>query len=239
MAVHANKRFARYLAYVCVFSFLLSSVLLVPQGSNRVSAEAMVYRSVSTDKKQIALTFDDGPHPSQTLQILDLLDRYNARATFFMIGVNVERYPDAAMEVIRRGHEVGNHTYSHSHLHAMGEWELDRELGRCEDALENLCEYRPHLFRPPEGVFNSFVEHCSEQKDYAVILWSVDTKDWETKCADSIVEKVLTSVRPGDIILMHDYVAKSQTPEALERLLPKLRAMGYEFVTVSELLGLR
>ena len=219
-------------------AILLLALLLLARGACiKPQAQVQVYRSVNTDSKQIALTFDDGPHPTQTKRILDILDRYGVRATFFMIGVNVERYPEAAMEVIERGHEVGNHTYSHAHLQNMSEAVLSRELDRCEDALENLCEYRPHLFRPPEGVYNPFVEHCSEARDYSVILWSVDTKDWEHKNADEIVERTLSRIKSGDIILMHDYVAKSKTPEALEILLPQLLALGYEPVTVGELLG--
>lgn len=202
------------------------------------SAQISAYISAPNEKKQIALTFDDGPHPSQTGRILDILDRYGVRATFFMIGVNVENYPDAAREVIARGHEVGNHTYTHSHLQSMGAYSLMREVNRCEDALESLCEYRPHLFRPPEGVINSSVETCAARGDYRLILWSLDTKDWENKNAELIASRVLGEIQSGDIVLLHDYVAKSKTPEALEIFLPKLLALGYEPVTVSALLGI-
>ncbi len=217
--------------------FLIAVLFCIHALCFEVHGQEPVCRSAHSETMQIALTFDDGPHPMQTPQILDILDRYGVRATFFMIGVNVERYPEAAMEVIERGHEVGNHTYSHGHLENMTESVLAQELDRCEDALENLCEYRPHLFRPPAGVYNTFVEHCTDARDYSVILWSVDTKDWESKDANAIVEKVLSKIKPGDIILMHDYVAKSKTPEALEILLPKLLALGYEPVTVGTLLG--
>lgn len=202
------------------------------------TCRAACIRHGDETRPRIALTFDDGPHPTQTHRILDILERYGVHATFFMIGVNVENYPEAAREVIARGHEVGNHTYSHSHLQTMSEGALLSELGRCEDALEDLCEYRPHLFRPPEGVLNRFVEECAERGDYQLILWSLDTKDWENKSTERIVRRVLSEIQAGDIILMHDYVAKSKTPEALEILLPKLLALGYEPVTVSSLLGI-
>lgn len=218
--------------------FVLALCLFFSSLALRTSAETEVYRSVPNEEKRIALTFDDGPHPTQTHRILDILERYGVHATFFMIGVNVENYPEAAREVIARGHEVGNHTYSHSHLQTMSEGALLSELGRCEDALEDLCEYRPHLFRPPEGVLNRFVEECAERGDYQLILWSLDTKDWENKSTERIVRRVLSEIQAGDIILMHDYVAKSKTPEALEILLPKLLALGYEPVTVSSLLGI-
>lgn len=218
--------------------FLLVAVLLFLSMRTSALAQSAAYTSVPNQKKQIALTFDDGPHPSQTHRILEILDRYDVQATFFMIGVNVEHYPDAAREVIARGHEVGNHTYTHSHLQSMGEYSLMREVGRCEDVLEGLCEYRPHLFRPPEGVINSHVEACAAKGDYRLILWSLDTKDWETKNAQMIASRVLNQIQSGDIVLMHDYVAKSKTPEALEIFLPKLLALGYEPVTVSALLGI-
>ena len=117
---------------------------------------------------------------------------------------------------------------------------MERELEACEDVLEELCEYRPHLFRPPQGVLNSFVESCAERGDYGLVLWSLDTRDWECKDAERIVEEVLSRVQPGDIILMHDYVGvQSRTPEALRMLLPKLLERGFEPTTVSDLLGMQ
>lgn len=203
------------------------------------SAQTEVYRSVKTDTMQIALTFDDGPHPYLTKEILDILGQYDVKATFFMVGENVINYPDAARAVLSAGHEVGNHTFSHLHVTRLSEHEFMDELGRCEDALEELCEYRPHLFRPPEGALTEYVEHCSDDFDYTLVLWSLDTRDWENKDAGQIAEAVLSKVAPGDIILMHDYIGRhSKTPEALAILLPKLIERGYQPVTVSRLLGL-
>lgn len=213
--------------------------LLVGQARIDGSAARVYHSNPSNGDKRIAFTFDDGPHPSQTKRILDILDAYGVKATFFMIGVNVENYPEAAKEVLRRGHEVGNHTYSHSHLNRLGEVRLSEELEKCEDVLADLCEYRPHLFRPPEGYISDGVLECAEQGDYSLILWSVDTRDWEVKNASRIVETVTSKIKGGDIILMHDYVYQSKTPEALEILLPKLLALGYQPVTVGELLGIR
>ena len=202
------------------------------------SAQVQVYRSVKTDTKRIAITFDDGPHPYQTETILQTLEKYGVKATFFMVGVNVINYPEAAKAVIAAGHEVGNHTFSHQHMAGLNEEQVQREMGRCEDVLVELCEYRPHLFRPPEGAVNSYIEDCAEKNDYAMILWSLDTRDWEHKDTQQIVERVLSRIHAGDIILMHDYIGRaSKTPEALEILLPRLLAAGYEPVTVSQLLG--
>ncbi|MBQ9131198.1 MAG: polysaccharide deacetylase family protein [Clostridia bacterium] len=212
---------------------LILRILCLPVG-----AQTQVYRSVKTDSMRIALTFDDGPHPYLTYEILDILKEYGISATFFMVGVNVKNYPDAARAVIQAGHEVGNHTYSHHHVNSLTEKTLARELWMCEDVLEELCEYRPHLFRPPQGAVNGYVEYCTEREDYSLILWSLDTRDWEEKQADHIAETVLSRVQPGDIILMHDYIGRgSQTPAALRILLPKLLERGFEPVTVSNLLG--
>ena len=203
------------------------------------SAQTDVYRSIKTDKMQIAITFDDGPHPRLTQEILAILERYNVKSTFFMVGENVINYPDTARAVLTAGHEVGNHTFSHSHIEKLSEHQVREELARCEDALEELFEYRPHLFRPPEGALNEYVEYCTEHFDYTLILWSLDTRDWEVKNAEQIAEAVLSKIAPGDIVLMHDYIGyQSKTPEALEIILPKLIEMGYEPVTVGRLLGI-
>ena len=228
-----GKRGLRWLSMLCVCSLILHTCLIF------ADAQTEVYRSVKTDSMKIAITFDDGPHPYLTDRILEILDRYEIKATFFMVGVNVLNYPDVARNVLAAGHEVGNHTFSHSHIAKLNQNEVMKEVGLCEDALEELCEYRPHLFRPPEGAVNMYVEHCTEDQDYTLILWSLDTRDWEHKNTEQIVQSVLSNISPGDIILMHDYIGRqSHTPEALEILLPRLMELGYEPVTVSQLLGL-
>lgn len=203
------------------------------------AAEVKVYRSVETEKKQIAITFDDGPHPTLTPRILEILARYKVPATFFMVGQNVLNYPDAARQVILEGHEVGNHTFTHPHLADLNEHAIMDEIGRCEDALEELCEYRPHLLRTPQGALTPSLERCLLDDDYILVLWSLDTRDWDNKSTADVVKAVLDEVQAGDIILMHDYIGhNSKTPEALEKIIPILLSRGYEFVTVSTLLGI-
>lgn len=224
----------RAVSLVLCLLFLIRIFILSPL------AEIKVYRSVETEKKQIALTFDDGPHPSLTPKILQILAKYNIPATFFMVGQNVINYPSAAKQVILAGHEVGNHTFTHPHIANLSEKAIFDEIGRCEDALEELCEYRPHLLRTPQGALTPSLERCLADDDYILVLWSLDTRDWDNKSTACIVRTVLENIKAGDIILMHDYIGyNSKTPEALEQIIPKLLAEGYEFVTVSELLGLR
>ena len=201
-------------------------------------AEVKVYRSVETEKKQIALTFDDGPHPILTERILKILAQYGVSATFFMVGENVINYPEAAKQVILAGHEVGNHTFTHPHIANLNEKAIFDEIGKCEDALEELCEYRPHILRTPQGALTPSLERCLLDDDYILVLWSLDTRDWDNKSTACIVQTVLDNVKSGDIILMHDFIGhNSKTPEALEKIIPVLLSQGYEFVTVSELLG--
>ena len=224
---------SREIAYVVLILLVLIRLLTFSS-----SAEVKVYRSVSTEKKQIALTFDDGPHPTLTPRILEILSEYNIPATFFMVGQNVLNYPEAARQVIQAGHEVGNHTFTHPHLANLNEHAIMNEIGRCEDALEELCEYRPHILRTPQGALTPSLERCLLDDDYILVLWSLDTRDWDNKSTACIVQTVLDRVQAGDIILMHDYIGhNSKTPEALEKIIPILLSQGYEFVTVSALLG--
>lgn len=223
-----------------VFAFFLAVCGLFCSFSVEISASC-VYRSVSLapGKKQVALTFDDGPHPRLTKEILAILEAYGIKATFFMIGENVENYPDVARAVADAGHEIGNHTETHRHLASLDEAVLTKELEACKESIFRVCGVYPSLFRPPEGATPAFVLRCAEKFSYPVILWSIDTKDWEVKSTGKIADSVLSGIKPGAIILLHDYVGKnSKTPEALRVLLPILLEQGYEFVTVSELLGL-
>lgn len=195
------------------------------------------YRSVPTERRMIALTFDDGPHPRLTPRILEILDRYGVRATFFLIGKNVSDYPSAARLIAERGHEIGNHTYSHVRLDRVSPSRAEEELARCSEAIEQVCGVRPTLFRPPEGGISEELLGVCAEAGYRAILWSIDTRDWESKNESRIVSRVLSRVRPGDVILLHDFIGtNSRTPEALEIILPELLAQGYEFVTVSELI---
>ena len=156
-----------------------------------------VYRSVSLEpgKKQVALTFDDGPHPRLTKEILSILEEYGIKATFFMIGENVRNYPEAARAVAAAGHEIGNHTETHKHLSGLNEASLTKELEKCKNSIYEICGLCPTLFRPPEGATPAFVLRAAEAFSYPVILWSIDTKDWEIKNTGKIADSVpLTSI---------------------------------------------
>ena len=187
---------------------------------------------IENEEKVVALTFDDGPHPRYTEEILDVLDEYGIKATFFVIGKNAETYPGIVEEEIARGHEIESHTYSHRFANSYGYTEALNELKKNEDALGISMSY----VRPPGGIVSTSFKRAAAESGYKIVLWSIDTLDWKSPGADHVVNSVLNNVKSGDIILMHDYVVgRSTTVGALKRVIPELLGKGYRFVTVSEL----
>ncbi len=203
-----------------------------------VNAQADVYRHADTERKVIALTFDDGPHYKYTEEILDILKKYGVKATFFMIGANAEKHPRLAKRVFSEGHEIGNHTYSHPHLKGLSECDIKKEIKTSSAVIEKITGSCPTLFRPPEGFCGKEVTAAAENMGYTVILWSQDTRDWAHTTPEKISSDILNNVRCGDIILFHDFITPdTPTPAALEKIIPRLCNDGYEFVTVSELIA--
>lgn len=225
------RRITRLL--VLLLSILLGTLLV----SGKETSDN-VYHAHENAGMKIALTFDDGPHPRLTPKILDILKKYNVRATFFLVGENVDNYPDITERILKEGHEIGNHTYTHGTVSSLGAFQIKREIERCEAAIYEQTDCKTKLFRPPQGFLDANVKSVTEEMDYRVILWDVDTKDWAHATPKEICRNVCEHVSPGSIILMHDYVSfHSPTPEALELFLPVLLERGYQFSVVSDLIG--
>ena len=204
-----------------------------------VGAEAeVVYRRTSTDGvKRIALTFDDGPHPRYTPEILEILAEYGVKATFFVVGSNAEYYPKLIARELQEGHEIGNHTYHHYHTAKTNAVALKRDMAACSEVLLRQTGRPVRLFRPPEGVFNEEIKTFCAENGYTIVMWSIDTRDWAHTPICEIVKNVREHARDGAIILMHDFIGKnSPTPAALRQIIPMLQELGFEFVTVSRLL---
>lgn len=199
----------------------------------------IVYQYASKgEKARICLTFDDGPHPRYTPIILDILAEYGVPATFFSVGVNAETYPELMKRIVREGHEVANHTYNHCHVAKLNTADLKKDMLMCSDTIERVTGKRPVLFRPPEGVCSRDVETICREEHMTIVLWSVDTRDWAHTPQNEIYKNVKKNTKNGSIILMHDFIGKnSPTPDALRRIIPMLQELGYEFVTVSQLLA--
>ncbi|WP_054954793.1 polysaccharide deacetylase family protein [Paenibacillus dakarensis] len=186
--------------------------------------------------KYVALTFDDGPNPKVTPRVLKTLEKYDAKATFFMLGVQVEYYPNLAKKVAEAGHEIGSHSKSHPNLANMSLYEVRKQLTDASKQIEAATGAKPTLFRPPYGAMNDAVKKVTTEQKTPIILWSVDSLDWKSRNAQAVNKVVMRDVRPGSIILMHDI--HRSTADALPQMLKSLKKQGYQFVTVSQLLSL-
>ncbi len=202
--------------------------------------QGKIFSGSNTSQKVIALSFDDGPDPYHTGQILDILDIYGVKATFFVIGCNAESNLDLLKREIDDGHEIGVHTYSHTAMSKLGKAKLKDEITRTAAIIES-CGYTPTLFRAPGGELWFDGIDVANELGYTAVMWSwrLDTRDWAGVSADSIVNTVLGNLAGGDLPLFHDYNPKNgHTVEALQILIPRLMELGYQFVTVSELCAL-
>lgn len=214
-----------------------------------VRFQGKTVRSLSLDSKDnvnipggkaspIALTFDDGPWPNMTSQILEILRKNNVKATFFLVGKQVQKYPQLVKQIVNEGHAVGNHTWSHQY-HLYDESAAAHEIDDNAALIYKLTGVKTSLFRPPAGILNNGLVAYAQAKKYGVIMWSVDSKDWRYRSptAQSLLESVAKDAKPGGIILLHDGGGdRSSTVKALPELIAQLKKHGYNFVTVPELL---
>lgn len=184
-----------------------------------------------TETKKIALTFDDGPHPRYTEELLDGLAERNVKATFFLLGQNIEGREDIIRRMAEEGHLIGNHTYYHVDITKLSQNEACREILDTSEEITAITGQPVEYIRPPFGSWDKELE-CEVMM--IPIFWSVDTLDWTTKNEDQIVQKVVTKIEENDIILMHD--SYSSTVKAALRIIDLLQAEGYEFVTADELI---
>jgi peptidoglycan-N-acetylglucosamine deacetylase len=187
---------------------------------------------------QLALTYDDGPNDPHTLRLLEVLARHGVQATFFLIGRYVQQRPDLARDILKAGHIVGNHTFTHPLLTFMGEAEIKQELTQCQSALQDAIGQPSNLFRPPFGGRRPAVLRAGRQLGLEPIMWNVTGYDWNAPPAAAIESKVEKQVRGGDIILLHDGGHKqmgadrSQTVIATDHLIARYKTEGHQFVTI-------
>lgn len=200
------------------------------------------YDHVTSLQKVVALTFDDGPNEPYTSQVLDILSSHGVKATFFVVGKNMEYYPDVAKRIVAEGHVLGNHSYAHKPL---SEFEVPdyAELDLAQKAIYNVAGVKPHLFRPPYGRKTPWELEYLKQKGIMTVTWSVSANDPNTTSPAVISERILRGAHPGAIILLHDGNGTKhgadcrQTIAALPEIIDSLQAQGYTFVTVPKLLG--
>lgn len=191
--------------------------------------------SVETTGKKVAISFDAAWGADKTPLILDILDEYNVKTTFFLVSFWVEKYPEMTQEIVRRGHELGLHSATHPDFTALSKEQMHRELRNNYETIVRVSGFKPTLFRPPFGAYNNRVlEVVEDEEGFITIQWSVDSLDWKNVTADDIVQRVLGQIGPGDIVLFHNNA--EATPAALPRILASLQKDGYQIVPVSQLI---
>lgn len=192
--------------------------------------------------KVVALTFDDGPYPPYTGQILDILKEEKVPATFFVVGRNAEKQPELVRRIVAEGHQLGNHTYNHIDLLKAGRATIADEVDHTNKVLQAITGSPARVLRPPHGFRDSVVVDVMAERGLKVVEWSVMSRDWTNPGVDTIVSRTLDKVKSGAVILLHDgdgvasSAPRAQTVEAARRIIRELKAKGYKFVTVDEIL---
>lgn len=190
----------------------------------------------SAQHKNVALTFDDGPNAKYTPQVLKVLDEHKVRATFFLIGREAQRHPELVRQIDLAGHEIGNHTYSHVRLPQIPSQAIKPELEKTREVVLEVTGKNTILFRPPWGFLDSRSLAELALRKFAIVLWSVDSRDWSRPGARVIAHNVLSKTQAGSIILCHD--DHEQILGALPEIIKGLKEQGYQFITASEMIAL-
>lgn len=188
-------------------------------------------RKTEDVKPRVALTFDDGPHPVYTPELLDGLKERQAKATFFVVGKNIEGHEDIIRRMDEEGHLIGNHTYDHVKITGMPPEQACAQITKTSSLIEKITGKKTEYIRPPFGAWDKTLDCGFEMFP---VLWSIDPLDWTTKNTDTVVQKVLDAAEEDSIILLHDFYGSSV--EAALRIVDALQEQGYEFVTVDKLI---
>lgn len=206
------------------------------------SQEGMIRRGPC--EPLVCITFDDGPSPKNTPQILDILKDKGVKATFFVTGKYVEIYPEIAQRIVAEGHDIGNHTYNHKELAVSNKKTILNELQKTEDVIQRVTGIKTKLFRPPRGVCGNAARKVLIEEGYKIILWTISTLDWRKVKPKTIFWRVKLFIRDGAIILFHDSGSlfgcgdseRINTIRALPLVIDFLKEEGYKIITVSEML---
>jgi chitin deacetylase len=194
---------------------------------------------LTPEHKVIALTFDDGPWPKSTAQVLDILKQNQIKATFFLIGQNVKNYPTLVKREIAEGHVIGNHTWHHWYQF-LNPQAAAYEIDHTADLIYQVTGIKTNLFRPPGGIMHNGVADYARNNKYAIVLWSSDSVDYSRPAVPKLINNVFRNAKPGGIILMHDGGGnRSKTVQALPEIIANFRKQGYSFVTIPELLAMQ
>jgi len=190
--------------------------------------------SVDTKAKKIAISFDSSWGDDNTEEILNILDKYNVKATFFVLGGWVERYPEKVKAMKDRGHEIGNHTYSHPDMTKISRDKIIMEIAATDSKIKQVTGEGTILFRCPSGAYNNLVIETVESTKHYCLQWDVDSIDWKAEGVEKEYNRVISKTKPGSILLFHNDA--KYTPKTLPRIIEKLQKDGYEFMKISQLI---
>lgn len=231
-------RIGLWLAILCILAGFILTLQAVLPGNHFYGP---VFNEVATSQKVVALTFDDGPYPPYTQQILTVLAETGTPATFFLIGQNAARHPELVKQIAAAGHQIGNHTYSHKDLLKLGRAQIAAEVDQTQQVIAAITGQAPEVVRPPHGFRDAVVMDVMAERKLRVVEWSVLCRDWTNPGVDVISEQTVGKVKNGSIILLHDgdgvasNASRAQTAEATRRIIYELKRQGYRFVTVNEI----
>jgi peptidoglycan-N-acetylglucosamine deacetylase len=229
---------------LCLVFIFLTGLYMTKYVYRGFGMQMDIIRRGNPELNLVALTFDDGPDPLYTPGILDILQEYQVPATFFMVGRNVELYPEIAQRVVQEGHAVGNHTYTHRSLVPLSEAATEFQIMVADRIIEDVTGIKPVLFRPPRGVYTNFTRELLRNERYTMVLWDVTSKDWTETSARNIAINVVNNAQPGSIILLHDSGNiitsnggnRINTVKALPLIICGLQEKGYVFVTMHDMI---
>lgn len=194
-----------------------------------------IYNHLPITEQKVALTFDDGPDPTNTIKVLDVLKAKEIKACFFILGENIKGNEAIIKRIYAEGHDIGLHSYTHPNFHKMKYEAIKSEITQNQDDLSAIIGYKPDLIRPPYGIITNDFLHVAQEMKLRIFTWSNDSEDWRTRNdPTTIVNNVFVKLKPGGIILMHDKTAnKANSIKALPRIIDRLKAEGYGFVKLS------
>ncbi|MGB9868161.1 MAG: glycerol-3-phosphate acyltransferase [Bacillota bacterium] len=247
--LHGSRKIARCRFKLRLAISLVAAMLFLVWLSNTYvyrgfTPQPNIVRAGDRNAKVVAITFDDGPDPQYTPEILKVLRRYGVKATFFMIGKHVQKYPDIARMVVAEGHELGNHTYSHPNMVLLSPRQQLKEIDQAQETIAAVTGVSPRYFRPPRGLYDKSVQEYLQKSGYKLVLWSLSSEDWIEPSPIEIRRRIERLVRNGDIILFHDSgsiiqsqgSSRASTVRSLPLVIEALGRRGYTIVPLGQLL---
>lgn len=225
-----------------ITTYLVVSSFYVYHGFNH---QPDIYRHGNQDQPMVSITFDDGPSPIYTPQILEILKEYNVPATFFLIGSNAEKYPQVALEIVENGHEIGNHTQNHRNIPTLAGKDLNKEVIEGTASIIDAVNLYPEYFRPPRGMYDGRLRRLTALMGQQLVLWTISTQDWQRGITTrAIVKNATGHIKNGDIILFHDSGAflgkeggnRMATVQALPKVIEIIQEKGFQIVPLKTLL---